>query len=129
MAAGKSSRFNMVQGLALDSKPKAQKTIEEVADEPKHEEKVEPEKNDNMGPTNITRTEASLQGFDLDNIEIKVRTGVGRPKQPGEFQNVTVRLTMDNYKKARIYGGQYGGMTGYINHLIEQDNRKNYLAE
>ena len=58
----------------------------------------------------------------MEKPEIKVRTGVGRPKQEGEFQNVTIRLTKANYLKARHNSGDYGGMTQYINRLIEAAN-------
>lgn len=52
-------------------------------------------------------------------MDIEPRKGVGRPKDPGEYQKVCIRLTKENYTKARIESGKYGGVTAYLNYLIE----------
>lgn len=45
----------------------------------------------------------------------------GRPPlHKGTLKTVTVRLTEENYNFAKRNGWEFGGYTGYINHLIEE---------
>ena len=56
--------------------------------------------------------------------EITPREGTGRPKVYGKRQGINLKLTQENYEKARKWSGVYGGMTAYINALIENDKRE-----
>lgn len=56
-------------------------------------------------------------------IEVTDKSRVGRPKG-AEGKNISAKLKIENYNHARIVGGKYGGMTAYINYLIEQDRNK-----
>lgn len=56
-------------------------------------------------------------------VEVTDKSRVGRPSQ-GESKNLSVKLKIENYYHARLVGGKYGGMTAYINYLIEQDRKK-----
>ena len=56
-------------------------------------------------------------------IEVTDKSRVGRPKE-GESQKISAKLKIENYYHARLVGGKYGGMTAYINYLIEQDRKK-----
>ena len=67
-------------------------------------------------------------------IDVTDKSKVGRPKvYQEESKVISVRLKMSNYEQARTIGGLYGGYTGYINYLIEQDlkqrkvNKQAYL--
>lgn len=55
-------------------------------------------------------------------IDVIDKSMMGRPKawQPGTFKDISARLKIENYEHARIVGGMYGGITAYINWLIEQ---------
>ena len=44
--------------------------------------------------------------------------------QPGTYKDISARLKIENYEHARIVGGVYGGVTAYINWLIEEDIRR-----
>lgn len=60
-------------------------------------------------------------------IDVMDKSKVGRPKVHEEDTKlISVKLKISNYEHARTVGGVYGGYTGYINYLIEQDirNRK-----
>lgn len=54
-------------------------------------------------------------------INVTDKSKVGRPKVYEDSKVISVRLKMSNYEQVRILGGLYGGYTGYINYLIEQD--------
>lgn len=55
-------------------------------------------------------------------IDVTDKSKVGRPKvYKEETKVISVKLKMSNYEQARTVGGLYGGYTGYINYLIEQD--------
>ena len=56
-------------------------------------------------------------------IEVTDKSRVGRPKE-GESQKISAKLKIENYYHARLVGGKYGGITAYINYLIEQDMKK-----
>lgn len=56
-------------------------------------------------------------------IDVIDKSKVGRPKE-GETKKILVSLKIDNYYHARLVGGKYGGMTAYVNYLIEQDRKK-----
>ncbi|MBO7078556.1 MAG: hypothetical protein J6W64_01940 [Bacilli bacterium] len=46
---------------------------------------------------------------------------VGRPVEHNEpLKTISVRLTIDNYNFIKRNGWEYGGYTGYLNHLIEE---------
>ncbi len=58
-------------------------------------------------------------------IHVMDKSNVGRPKKPGEHTKISATLKMENYAYAKINSGKYGGLTGYLNYLIEQDMLKN----
>ena len=58
-------------------------------------------------------------------IKVIDKSNVGRPKVlQGVYKPISARLKLENYEHARLVGGRYGGMNGYINYLIEQDMKK-----
>lgn len=60
-------------------------------------------------------------------INVTDKSAVGRPKRPGVYKMASIKLKEENYIYGKAIGGVYGGLTGYINYLIEQD-RKNHKA-
>ena len=118
MAKNRTSILNPLEGLT-------NLTQQAPVAEEKH---VEPANTDNA------KNEAETTGYAFEKAssapvrmpgkeenyrEIKPRKGVGRPKDEGEFQKICIRLTQENYAKARVASGKYGGVTALINYLIE----------
>lgn len=112
MAASKPSKFNVVEGLSIN---KVAHALEELANNVQPKDKA-PDKAEKPAPEPAKELENKPVH---ENVEITVKRGIGRPKAVGEFQNISVRLTKENYIKARTKSGIYGGVTAYINHLIE----------
>ena len=113
MAARRPSTLSLTSGLIPA-------TIEkEVANEKEAPVKEQEDKKTPVQKIDISQE--LITAHFKDDVEITPRKGVGRPKDPGEFQHVSIRLTKENYKKARLESGKYGGMTAYINYLIQND--------
>lgn len=103
MARNRSSSFNAAAGFDYTEKP-VEKKAPEVKKIVENKPKKEKEKKESSVLVNVTD-----------------KSKVGRPKQEGEYKNVSARLKLENYEHARLVGGKYGGVTAYINYLIEQD--------
>lgn len=59
-------------------------------------------------------------------INVIDKSAVGRPKVSNDvYKSISTRLKVENYEYARIVGGKYGGITAYLNYLIEQDRKNN----
>ncbi|WP_044916641.1 hypothetical protein [Butyrivibrio sp. WCE2006] len=58
-------------------------------------------------------------------INVMDKSRVGRPKREGYYHKISLNLKAENLMYAKSVGGKYGGVTGYINYLIEQDMKKN----
>ncbi len=114
--------------------------VDELADNyDRLESSKEPEKDDSeassddsQGSLKIDKEEnPSLPVLDKKNhdesiiINVIDKSNVGRPKiLQGVYKPISARLKMENYEHAKLVGGRYGGMNGYINYLIEQDIKK-----
>lgn len=62
-----------------------------------------------------------------DPAPITVPKKVGRPiEHTEELKTVSVRLSKDNYDFIKRNGWEFGGYTGYINHLIEEKRAETY---
>lgn len=50
----------------------------------------------------------------------------GRPKKyQGECKNIKLVLPLETHNFLQEYGGKYGGVTGYIQHLVDEEiNRR-----
>ncbi|MCR5669626.1 MAG: hypothetical protein K6G10_01350 [Butyrivibrio sp.] len=125
MAAGKTSRPKANMLFGLDNISGQTRNFADVAVQtegnPVHDVMPEPTieyKNitvQKIEAQNTTETQPSVE----DEIMAHKRKA-GRPKIDGDFQMITARLTKENYIKVKKNCGIYGGITGYINHLIEQ---------
>ena len=58
-------------------------------------------------------------------VNVMDKSRVGRPKREGYYQKISLNLKAENLIYAKSVGGKYGGVTGYINYLIEQDMKNN----
>lgn len=101
MAKNKNSSFSVMDGFDF------KKQIEE------QEEKKMP-------------VEPTVERIEPDNhtelIDVMPKRNLGRPKTyEEETKFISCRLKVSNYEYAKINGGRYGGVTGYINYLIEKD--------
>lgn len=131
MAVGKSSRpkkgfDNMLVGLGnITEKPQKEKIIE--SNEPT-KEVVEVEKIEETKP--VTEIESVKSVYDIDSVplvNVIDKSNVGRPKVlTGVYKPISTRLKVENYEYARKIGGIYGGLTGYLNWLIEEDKKNRF---
>lgn len=58
-------------------------------------------------------------------VNVMDKSRVGRPKREGYYQKISLNLKAENLIYAKAVGGKFGGVTGYINYLIEQDMKNN----
>ena len=50
----------------------------------------------------------------------------GRPRKYNEpMKWIKIQLTESNYSFLKRYGGEFDGMNGYINHLVDAEREKN----
>ncbi len=79
-----------------------------------------------LDPVETKIEPVSVPLFETNNlINVIDKSKVGRPKiLEGEYKPISARLKIECYTHARLVGGKYGGMNGYINYLIEQDMKK-----
>lgn len=128
MAVGKSSRpqksfDNMLVGLGNITEKPIEEKINDVK-EPIQENLPVKE----VKPVDVS--EKSKPVYDLDSIplvNVMDKSNVGRPKVlTGVYKPISTRLKVENYEYARKIGGIYGGLTGYLNWLIEEDKKRRF---
>lgn len=124
--ASKRDRLKMLNQASTEQKLKEKPTtiVDELIQNYEKEQEKSNEENETVAPKeNIRQIEPVTPVPQSRLINVIDKSMMGRPKawQPGTFKDISARLKIENYEHARIVGGMYGGITAYINWLIEQD--------
>ena len=131
--ASKRDRLKMLNQATSETKAKEKPTTivdELIQNYEKAEEKGSKEKeviaNETAPVVNVVPTTPVMPVAPSRLINVIDKSNLGRPKawQPGTYKDISARLKIENYEHARIVGGVYGGVTAYINWLIEEDIRR-----
>lgn len=130
MAVGKSSRpkkefDKMLVGLEnITEKTSDEKTISKTDSV----EKVNPV--EIINPKTIKSMDTPKPALDIDAIQLVQvvdKSKMGRPKVlTGEYKPISTRLKLENLEYAKKISGIYGGLTGYLNWLIEEDKKRRF---
>ena len=104
MAKNKNSSFSVMDGFDF-------------------KKQVEEKKTENLNlAEQETESGSSVESDSRQIIEVMPKGAIGRPKvYEEETKFISCRLKVSNYEYAKIHGGRFGGVTGYINYLIEKD--------
>lgn len=122
------SKRDKLKMLNQVSSPRVEETKTTIVDElvEKYEQN-EIEDDNNKSISSLPAKEISViqPTYTTELVNVIDKSNVGRPKVlQGVYKPISARLKMENYEYARLVGGKYGGMNGYINWLIEEDMKK-----
>lgn len=130
MAVGKSSRpkkefDKMLVGLENITEKTSDEKIISKTDSV---EKVNPV--EIINPKTIKSMDTPKPALDIDAIQLVQvvdKSKMGRPKVlTGEYKPISTRLKLENLEYAKKISGIYGGLTGYLNWLIEEDKKRRF---
>lgn len=130
MAVGKSSRpkkeFNkMLVGLENITEKTSDEKIISKTDSVEEVNPVEV-----INPKTINSMNTPKPALDIDAIQLVQvvdKSKMGRPKVlTGEYKPISTRLKLENLEYAKKISGIYGGLTGYLNWLIEEDKKRRF---
>lgn len=122
------SKRDKLKMLNQVSSPKVEETKTTIVDElvEKFEQTETEEKSIASDiPESVEDNKLIHSTYPTELVNVIDKSNVGRPKiLQGVYKPISARLKMENYEYARLVGGKYGGMNGYINWLIEEDRKK-----
>lgn len=113
---------NNVNFVKLGSEANKETIVDDIVNGLKEEEK-ESSESKKLPVKDVIPVKPTENVTESPLIDVIDKSKVGRPKE-GESKKILVNLKIDNYYHARLIGGKYGGMTAYVNYLIEQDRKK-----
>lgn len=122
------SKRDKLKMLNQVSSPKIEETKTTIVDElvEKYEQnEIEDDNNKTISTLPAKEINVIQPTYTTELVNVIDKSNVGRPKVlQGVYKPISARLKMENYEYARLVGGKYGGMNGYINWLIEEDMKK-----
>ena len=130
MAVGKTSRpkkefNNMLVGLGnITDKQTENKAIDPVTPV---KETVPEEKTITNSSLVVNETKSKLDIDAVQLVQVVDKSNMGRPKVlTGVYKPISTRLKLENLEYAKKISGIYGGLTGFLNWLIEEDKKRRF---